>query len=173
MMNFLSRSYSVLHAGAMIGLIALFLNYYTGVNLRTNKHMIGDVKHIKTHELTLDKSKVDRALIELNMRYDLRGAFDWSTHMIFIYVTANYITNRHERSEVIIFDKIINNKSEAYQPSINIFAKYFLYDFGRSLRNRDISLKFFYELIPIGGFIKQYQLSHNKFTMPKQYTQSS
>ncbi|EAN31460.1 Signal peptidase subunit family protein [Theileria parva strain Muguga] len=155
----------------MIALMALALNYYTGVNLRTHKHVTGDVKHVKTHELTLDKYKVDRALLELSMGYDLRGVFDWSTHVVFLYVTANYVTNRHERSEVVIFDKIIN-KSEAYQPSTNVFAKYFLYDFGRSLRNRQVSLKFFYEIVPIGGFIKQFQLSHHTFTLPPQYSQS-
>ncbi|BAM42422.1 signal peptidase [Theileria orientalis strain Shintoku] len=169
MINIFSRCYAVVHAGAMVALVALFLNYFTGLGLRSQNQMTGAVDYVKTHELILDKSKVDRALLELKLSYDLRGAFDWSTHVLFLYVTANYENNRHFRNEVVIYDRIIKSSEEALLKPTNLMSKYFLYDYGRSLRSRDVSLKMYYEIVPLGGFIKQYQLDTKSFQMSDSY----
>ncbi|AFZ80900.1 hypothetical protein BEWA_003080 [Theileria equi strain WA] len=111
----------------------------------------------------------DRAAIEIYLKYDLRETFDWSTHLLFLYVTASYETAKHQRNELIIHDKIIKTEEEAYEPGSNVIAKYYMVDYARGLRNKKIKLELHYDFVPIGGFMHKNKLSESYFSFPSAY----
>lgn len=169
MLNVYSRTYSIVHTAVIAGLVALFLNYLSGIYIRSGKEFKGEVRHVNTHELILDRSQCDRAAIEIYLKYDLRETFDWSTHLLFLYVTASYETAKHQRNELIIHDKIIKTEEEAYEPGSNVIAKYYMVDYARGLRNKKIKLELHYDFVPIGGFMHKNKLSESYFSFPSAY----
>ncbi|EDO07851.1 Signal peptidase subunit family protein [Babesia bovis T2Bo] len=163
------RCYTVLSTSLFALWAALALNYLSGQYYRANNPGSGSIKHIRTFELKTVTGQVDRAAFELNLSYDLRDVFDWSANVIFLYATVNYETPKHPVNELIIFDKIITSKEEAYEPGADIVSKYYMIDYARSLRKARVTLRLHYCFVPIGGLIKSYQLAESVFTMPSDY----
>ncbi|GBE59390.1 signal peptidase [Babesia ovata] len=163
------RLYTVFSTAVCAAGIALAFNYLSGLYHRSHAFAHGSVSHVQTFELKTISSQSDRAALELHMEYDLRDVFDWSTNVIFLYVTAEYETPKHPRNELIIYDKVIEDPSEAYEPGRNIVSKYYMVDFGRSLRKARVTLRLFYSVVPIGGVISSHKLAESRFTMPSDY----
>lgn len=163
------RVYTLLNAAIFAAALALSFNYLSGYHHRSDLKVTGEVKHVNTLELKTIPGQVDRAALELFMRYDLRDVFDWSTNTVFLYVTANYETAKHRRNEIIIHDKVIKTRADAFEPGKDILTKYYMVDFGRSLRRKAVTLRMYYSVVPIGGIIETYPLAESQFTMPQNY----
>lgn len=56
---------------------------------------------------------VDRTLIQLNGTLDFSSCFTWNTKQVFLYVVVEYATKKYSRSEITIYDHIINDKKDA------------------------------------------------------------
>ncbi|ORM41075.1 Signal peptidase complex subunit 3 [Babesia sp. Xinjiang] len=163
------RCYTVLSTAVFAVWAALALNYFSGQYHRSTTVATGSLSHVQTFELKTITGQVDRAAIEFNLSYDLREVFDWSTNVIFLYVTANYETPKHPINELIIYDKVIENREDAYEPGSDIVSKYYMVDYGRSLRETRVTLRLCYCFVPIGGLISSHQLAETRFTMPSDY----
>ncbi|GFE52931.1 signal peptidase [Babesia ovis] len=163
------RCYTVVSTAVFAVWVALALNYFIGLHHRTNNPATGSISHLHTFELKTTTGQVDRAAVELNLSYDLRDVFDWSTNVIFLYVTASYETPKHAHNELIIYDKILERKEDAYDAGSNIVSKYYMVDYGRSLREARVTLRLYYCFVPIGGLISSYKLAESRFTMPSDY----
>ncbi|KAK1933111.1 signal peptidase family protein [Babesia divergens] len=163
------RIYTLLNAAVFSAALALVLNYASGHYHRKGLDLKGVVNYAGTAELKPITGPVDRAALELYLSYDLRDAFDWNTNTIFLYVTANYETAKHHRNELIIHDKIIRRREDAFEPGASILGKYYMVDHGRSLRKTPVTLRMYYSVVPLGGFIETYQLAESRFVMPQDY----
>ncbi|GIX61817.1 signal peptidase subunit protein [Babesia caballi] len=169
MTNYALRIYTVFSTAVFAAGIALSLNYLSGCVHRSGVTPTGSISHLQTFELKTIPGQVDRAALELHLSYDLREVFDWSSSVVFLYVTANYETPKHPRNELIIFDKVIEDRAEAFEPGRNLVSKYYMVDYGRSLRNTPVTLRLFYSVVPIGGMISSHQLAESRFKLPSEY----
>ncbi|KAK2194890.1 Signal peptidase complex subunit 3 [Babesia duncani] len=175
------RAYALSNCVIAAFAVALLCNYLTGLYQLNPKKITGGVQHVETHELSrvgnqvkhicveLSEIQSDRALLEMHLKYDLTGVFDWSTHMIFLYVTASYKSGRHVRNEIIIHNKIIKSRLEAFDPGSNKIAMYYLNDFSRALRNKNVTLTLYCHIYPLAGPLHTVKLAESKFTMPANY----
>ncbi|EJF65231.1 signal peptidase 22 kDa subunit [Dichomitus squalens] len=56
----------------------------------------------------------DFAFVNFNLTADLKPLFNWNTKQLFIYVSAEYENRQGTKNEVVIFDRIVQNKEDAY-----------------------------------------------------------
>lgn len=112
---------------------------------------------------------VDRALLSFDLHADLTPAFHWNIKQLFVFVVAEYTTAVNPLNQVIIWDKIVKSKEEAHLKFYNEFIKYALIDQGAELRNRTITLKLYFDHMPITGRIYVGNTSNRTFTLPGKY----
>ncbi|OXB71679.1 UNVERIFIED_CONTAM: hypothetical protein H355_016805 [Colinus virginianus] len=111
----------------------------------------------------------DQVHLGLNIKADLSSCFNWNTKQLFLYVVAKYETPKNKRNEVILWDRIATQPKEAIVELLNEVNKYPLRDYGRSLRNRNITLHLEYVYHPIVGVMKTNSVASTTFTLPTSY----
>jgi len=132
------------------------------------------------HKLKLNKMRslkshggVDRALLSFNIHADMNPTFHWNVKQIFVYVVANYKTDRNPKNHVVLWDKIIEaTDADKVIEQSNVFVKYALVDQSDGLRGEDITLQLMWDHMPITGFMwmeEQDPKTRSKFTLPMDY----
>jgi signal peptidase complex subunit 3 len=56
---------------------------------------------------TGDRAKKDLGILSFDLQADLTPLFDWNVKQLFVYLTAQYTTPKHEVNEVVLWDTII------------------------------------------------------------------
>lgn len=115
----------------------------------------------------------DQAVLSLDIKADLRGLFQWNAKQLFVFVVAEYETPQHRTNQVVIFDRIITDESEALMDLINMPTKYHFRDKGRGLRGRVVTLTLQVVYHPIVGRISTQTVATSKFRMPAQYERAT
>lgn len=54
-----------------------------------------------------------QAALDIKMEADLRKEFSWNTKQLYVYVMIEYATDRHPHNEMVIWNRIIQNKENA------------------------------------------------------------
>jgi signal peptidase complex subunit 3 len=111
----------------------------------------------------------DRALLSFDIHADLRPAFHWNLHQLFVFVVAEYESDANPLNQVIIWDKIIKSPEEAVLKEMNEFVKYALIDQGQELRNKTVSLRLMWDAMPLTGRIYVSDERKSSFTLPGTY----
>jgi signal peptidase complex subunit 3 len=116
----------------------------------------------------------DRAKLNFHLNADLTPAFHWNVKQLFVFMVAEYETEKARLNQVIIWDKIIESKEDAIIKVKKQDLKYALMSQGADLRGRDVTLKLMWDHMPITG--RLYMGSNTKndtFTTPKELTTKS
>ncbi len=94
------------------------------------------VKTLKLNTLKTLKNHggIDRALFTFDLSADLRPAFHWNIHQLFVFVVAEYKSEENVLNQVIVWDKIISSVETANLRESNEHVKYALVDQGADLR---------------------------------------
>lgn len=58
----------------------------------------------------------DQAILSLGINADLRSVFNWNVKQLFVYITAEYETEANVLNQVVVWDSIINDVSQACRP---------------------------------------------------------
>lgn len=127
-----------------------------------------NVKFLRRHT----RERCDQAYVSLDLSADFRKMWTWNIHRMYVSVVAEYKTAAHPRNEVVIWDKILNNRQEAL---VNMTArrnKYSLKGHGYNLRGKDVLLKFKYNIMPYMGPLMYGAIGEHKFTLPNEYVKS-
>eukprot|EP00922_Rhytidocystis_sp_ex-Travisia-forbesii_P021281 GHVS01031193.1.p1 GENE.GHVS01031193.1~~GHVS01031193.1.p1 ORF type:complete len:228 (-),score=49.91 GHVS01031193.1:324-1007(-) len=111
----------------------------------------------------------DQVNIAFSLRTDLRSVFNWNANQLFLYIMAVYKTPTNSRNEVVIWDKIIQNKEDSIVDIKHALNKYPLRDHARLLRNRKVALSFRYRYMPIIGLMNEVELCTTDWTTPNEY----
>lgn len=127
---------------------------------------LNELKSLKSH------AGVDRALLSFDIDADLTGAFNWNIKQLFVFVVAEYATKTNPINQVVIWDEIVESKEKAHIRQRGKFVKYGLIDQVAELRGKDITLKLFWEQMPLTGQVTLHSGGDKVFTMPEQYTNS-
>merc|ERR1712008_365169 len=86
---------------------------------------------------------------------DFSKTFDWNTHSVFMYLTAEYSTQERPRNEVVVWDHIMLREDDQYTINVkNQRYEYPLYDYKNGLvGNENVTLQMHYNIIPVAGLL--------------------
>jgi len=111
------------------------------------------VKVLRLDKLTKlsNRGGADIAMLDFDVSADLREAFHWNIKQLFVFVVAEYESDKNSLNQVIIWDKIIEEKDLANIRLKKEHMKYALLAQGEDLRDRNITLKLMYDHMPLTG----------------------
>ena len=72
-------------------------------------------------------------------------------------------------NQVVVWDKIIEYRNQTKLHEKNTFVKYTLIDQADNLRGKEISLKLYWDHMPITGRVYTVMDSNSTFVLPKKY----
>ncbi|KAF4705382.1 Signal peptidase complex subunit 3 [Perkinsus olseni] len=104
--------------------------------------------------------RADQANLQLNIDADLRQEMrHWSMNQLFVYITADYVTDSAVRNSVTIWDDIVRSEEEALIHLEGVTNEYPLRDVTKgTLRDNNITLTLHYQTMPIIGQMRQASL---------------
>mmetsp|Transcript_24219 Transcript_24219/g.22024 ORF Transcript_24219/g.22024 Transcript_24219/m.22024 type:complete len:170 (+) Transcript_24219:35-544(+) len=111
----------------------------------------------------------DRALLSFDLNADLRPAFHWNLKQLFVFVVAEYESDLNVLNQIIIWDKIISSKNDAFLKIKDEFVKYALIDQGSDLRNKTVKLRLIWDHMPVTGRMYFADNSNFTYTLPGKY----
>jgi len=148
---------------AMSTMCALSTIGYNGQPV-VNKLKLNTLRSLRNH------GGIDRALFSFDLDVDFSPAFHWNIHQLNVFVVAEYETKKNAVNQIILWDSIIEKKSDAHVKLKDEFVKFGLVDQGNELRNHTVSLKVMWDNMPITGqlWTEKEQKSH-PLKLPSKY----
>lgn len=101
----------------------------------------------------------EKALVELDIDFDLSSEFNWNVKQLFTIIKVSYSTSKYAVNEAVLFDKIITSPIQAKFKAKREFNKYALSDDSKELKDNNVTFTLEYEIMPYFGFIKTKKLS--------------
>jgi len=95
----------------------------------------------------------DQAILNLGINADLRSVYNWNVKQLFVYITAEYETEPNVLNQVVVWDTIINDVSQAWIRTDSVANKYSLTDQGFGLRGNNVSLVLNWNTVPSTGLL--------------------
>jgi len=100
---------------------------------------------------------------------DLRPIWNWNTHQLFAFVTAEWEGEKRHTNRVVVWDRIIRTKEEAHLKGV-MDMEYTVNDQHAELRGRSLNLTLHYDIMPVVGLLrKATSTCHERLTMPDRY----
>ena len=114
----------------------------------------------------------DQAILTLGIDADLRSVWNWNVKQLFVYVTAEYETEANVLNQVVVWDTIVNDVSQAWIRSDAVVNKYSLTDQGYGLRDNNVTLVLNWNTVPSTGLLTLHHgwSSTHTFTVPDAYS---
>ena len=114
----------------------------------------------------------DQAILSLGINADLRSVYNWNVKQLFVYVTAEYETEANVLNQVVVWDTIVNDVSQAWIRSDAVVNKYSLTDQGYGLRYNNVTLVLNWNTVPSTGLLTLHHgwSSTHTFTVPDAYS---
>ena len=111
------------------------------------------VKIVNTKLYTNSRFNWDEAEIELTLKADLTGVYNWNIKLIYLYIEIDYFSP--ERNQVIVWDKIIwrDQYSKVLVELKNSKPKYLIKTKSHDLLAREANATLKWEVVPIAGFV--------------------
>jgi signal peptidase complex subunit 3 len=116
-----------------------------------------------------DGRVVDRAVLTFDLDADLTSVFNWNTKQLFVYIVAEYETESNKLNQVVVWDKIVQDKADAHLTLRDQYVKYPLIDMHDELRGTDVELKLMWDPMPISGMLSMAGKGRHRFGMPEDY----
>ena len=145
------------------------LNHATSYLLARNP--TGSIALTAVKDLTENRSlRADQANLAFTWSADFSSEFNWNSNQLFVYIVAEYETEKKQRNQVTIYDTIIKSADEAV---INqtVTNEYPLRDqFKGQLFGTQVKLVVHYMRMPLYGFMEKKILCESEaFTLPDEY----
>mmetsp|Transcript_18906 Transcript_18906/g.52734 ORF Transcript_18906/g.52734 Transcript_18906/m.52734 type:complete len:175 (-) Transcript_18906:33-557(-) len=144
--------------------------------------MFTDVFHQANPEVKMTLKSVERlyslpsgndeAYIVMDLHADLRSVFSWNTKQLFVFINVEYETSKNKLNQVVVFDRIIDEKEAAVITNQHIRNKYNLVDQGKNLRGKQVNLTVTWNVMPVVGALYTRSLSFPA-TLPSEYITGS
>lgn len=98
--------------------------------------------------------------------------WNWNVKQLFVYVTAEYETEANVLNQVVVWDTIVNDVSQAWIRSDAVVNKYSLTDQGYGLRDNNVTLVLNWNTVPSTGLLTLHHgwSSTHTFTVPDAYS---
>ncbi|CAA7267118.1 unnamed protein product [Cyclocybe aegerita] len=137
----------------MVLLAAIALSSFVFIANPQGDLAISSLKVVSSNARRYPNKKQDLAFVHFNITADLAPLFHWNTKQLFLYLEAEYTNAKGTKNEVVIWDRIVRRKEDAFIK----FAgknKYMFRDVSSSFKNvppAHYSLK--YNVMPYVGVL--------------------
>ncbi|PPQ71190.1 hypothetical protein CVT24_010008 [Panaeolus cyanescens] len=137
---------SAFFSSCMMALLAAIsiTSYMFFPNEATGDISISSLKVVASNARRYPNKKQDLAFVNFNITADLSPIFHWNTKQVFVYLQAEYTNSQGTNNEVVIWDRIIRRKEDAFVKFVGK-NKYMFRDVSSSFKNAkpaNYSLKF-------------------------------
>ena len=136
------------------------------------KMSIACARRVRWRRRQIKGAGYDQAILSLQIDADLRSVFNWNVKQLFVYVTAEYETEANVLNQVVVWDTIVNDVSQAWIRSDAVVNKYSLTDQGYGLRDNNVTLVLNWNTVPSTGLLTLHHgwSSTHTFTVPDAYS---
>eukprot|EP00252_Welwitschia_mirabilis_P008890 TRINITY_DN2113_c0_g1_i1.p1 TRINITY_DN2113_c0_g1~~TRINITY_DN2113_c0_g1_i1.p1 ORF type:complete len:168 (-),score=12.47 TRINITY_DN2113_c0_g1_i1:99-602(-) len=110
----------------------------------------------------------DEASLTFNISADLRSLFTWNTKQVFIFVAAEYETDKNMLNQASLWDAIIPSKEHG-KFLIHTTNKYGFIDQGSNLRGKKFNLTMHWHVMPRTGYMYAGKKVIPGFQLPEHY----
>eukprot|EP01023_Acetabularia_acetabulum_P062736 TRINITY_DN7778_c0_g3_i1.p2 TRINITY_DN7778_c0_g3~~TRINITY_DN7778_c0_g3_i1.p2 ORF type:complete len:173 (-),score=9.96 TRINITY_DN7778_c0_g3_i1:335-853(-) len=110
----------------------------------------------------------DAAFVQLQLNADLRSVFSWNTKQLFVFLSAEYETDKNRLNQIVLWDRIIQYKDAAYIKS-KVRQKYHFEDQGTNLRGKEYNLTLTWNVMPKVGVLFMQKETFSGFQFPDEY----
>ncbi|KAF4613711.1 hypothetical protein D9613_007780 [Agrocybe pediades] len=127
---------------------------------------ISSIKVVASNARRYPNKKQDVAFMNFNITADLTPLFHWNTKQLFVYLQAEYTNKQGVKNEVVIWDRIVRRKGDAFVK----FAgknKYMFRDISSSFKGvppANYTLK--YNLMPYVGVLQYGEAARTTEELP-------
>ncbi|CAA7410396.1 unnamed protein product [Spirodela intermedia] len=128
-----------------------------------------NVEVLKVNRFRRQLTGNDEVLLTLNMSIDLQSAFSWNTKQVFVFIAAEYETEKNAFNQISLWDLVISDKHHA-KFETQVTSKYLLIDQGSNLRGKRVDLVLHWHAMPITGRMILGKIPVSSFQLPKAYT---
>lgn len=151
-------------------LSTVFLNYETKVNVNTVKVLVKNVP-----DYSAEREKKDLGFLTFDLETDLSGLFNWNVKELFLYLTAEYVTEENELNQVVLWDKILLRGENAVLNFKNMNTKYYFWDDGNGLlAHKNVTLTLSWNIVPNAGLLPSvFGTGKHQFSFPDTYQTSA
>ena len=118
-----------------------------------------------------DNKENDQGFINFDLKADLSPLFNWNVKALYMYLTAEYITEANTLNEMVLWDKIILNGEKMDLDLKSAKTKYYFRNDGKGLLNhKNVTLILNWNVQPNMGDLKwQKSKSTHSFEFPADY----
>jgi signal peptidase complex subunit 3 len=120
--------------------------------------------------------RADQLKFEFEYSYDFSSEYNWNVNQLYLFVVASYTTDKNQRNEVVVHDKIIREKRDYKASNLKLKNKYMLRDeFKGLMAGKSITLSVRYQVMPVFGLLKTKNVplsgkSNPVMVVPQSYT---
>ncbi|GMT32411.1 hypothetical protein PFISCL1PPCAC_23708 [Pristionchus fissidentatus] len=147
-------------------LSTLFLNYTTNVHLD-----VANVKLRRINDYASDSGVADMAYFDFSLKADVSPLFNWNVKQLFVYLVAEYATEKNPVNQVVIWDRILHRNNRVVIDERIVTPKYHLMDDGNHLQgHKNITFVLRYNVVPNAGYLRLAQAEGQiQVAMPDTY----
>lgn len=146
-----------------------FNSYQAKVIVRSDRAVVKNVP-----DYSASREKNDLGFVTFDLQTDLTNLFNWNVKQLFLYLTAEYVTENNILNQVVLWDKIIQRGENAVLDYKKLNTKYYFWDDGNGLRgNKNVTLTLSWNIIPNAGSLPNIVgTGSHSYSFPVEYTTS-
>ncbi|XP_067132659.1 signal peptidase complex subunit 3 [Centruroides vittatus] len=146
-----------------------FNSYQAKVVVRSDRAVVKNVP-----DYSASREKNDLGFVTFDLQTDLTSLFNWNVKQLFLYLTAEYVTENNVLNQVVLWDKIIQRGENAILDFKKLNTKYYFWDDGNGLRgNKNVTLTLSWNIIPNAGSLPNIVgTGSHSYSFPTEYTTS-
>lgn len=107
--------------------------------------------------------------VTFDLQANLSSLFHWNTKQLFVFITAQYATEKNALNQVVLWDDIIRGPHEATLNYKDARLEYSLIDQGHALRGTNATFFFSWDVTPISGVLQRTSMGEHSVTLPSEY----
>ncbi|RHZ76902.1 hypothetical protein Glove_187g101 [Diversispora epigaea] len=147
----------------IISIVTLFIPSSPTATLNIN-----DIQ-VWVYEYASEESEF--AFVDMKLEADLTSLFNWNTKQLFVCVIAEYNTDTHNQNQIILWDKIIKSKEDAFIKYSDIHNVYNFVDITSSFGQVNATYSLHWDIMPHVGMLmngRAENLRVERFPEPRQ-----
>ncbi|KAM0944335.1 putative signal peptidase I [Dioscorea sansibarensis] len=155
----------VTFAAVLLAVLCGVASFLDGFNTLS---VYGTVEVVKIRKFRKQLNGNEEVTMNLNISLDLRSTFTWNTKQVFVFLAAEFETEKNVVNQISVWDHIIPDKEHAkFQTQVP--SKYPLTDQGSNLKGKKIELVLHWHIMPKTGKMIQDKLPLSHFYLPEAY----
>lgn len=116
----------------------------------------------------------DLGILRFDLAADFAPVFNWNVKQLFIYLLAEYSTEKNVKNQIVLWDKIMKREDSQHLSLNNMGLKYYFKDNGAGLIGNDnVTFTLHWNVVPNAGQLSLWPGKNSiALKMPTQYMSS-